>query len=153
MRNATPAQINYLRSLVNACEYPPLDYYSMSVAEASERINEFKQRLADSGASLRPARRQVQVTETGMYRTSDAEIYRVHESRQTGNLYAKHLVVGGDFEYEAGAIYKLAPSDKMTLEQAKAYGVETGQCCVCGAFLTDENSVAEGIGPVCATRF
>lgn len=153
MRNATSAQINYLRSLVNACEYPPLDYYSMSVAEASERINEFKERLEALGKSLRPARREVQVTDLGMYRTSDKEIYRVHQARGSGNLYAKHLLVGGGFEYEAGAIYKLAPSDKMTLEEAKAYGVETGQCCVCGAFLTDENSVAEGIGPVCKRSF
>lgn len=149
---ATSAQINYLRSLVRSCEYPPLDYESLSIQEASERINEFKELAASLGVS-RSARRQVQVTEVGMYRTEDQEIYRVQESRQTGNLYAKHLLVGGGFEYESGAIFNLKPSDKMTLEEAKAYGVATGQCCVCGAFLTDENSVREGIGPVCASRF
>lgn len=33
------------------------------------------------------------------------------------------------------------------------YGKELGACGVCGRELTDENSRAEGIGPVCAQRF
>ena len=33
------------------------------------------------------------------------------------------------------------------------YGQELGHCGVCGRELTDETSRAEGIGPVCATRF
>lgn len=33
-----------------------------------------------------------------------------------------------------------------------AYGRETGNCGVCGKVLTDESSIADGIGPVCKTR-
>lgn len=36
---------------------------------------------------------------------------------------------------------------------AKVYGLETGSCCCCGRELTDKNSIALGIGPICAERF
>jgi len=36
---------------------------------------------------------------------------------------------------------------------ARKYGKETGICCCCGKELTDPESVANGIGPVCATRW
>lgn len=36
---------------------------------------------------------------------------------------------------------------------AIAYGQETGVCCICNATLTNEASMAAGIGPVCAANF
>jgi hypothetical protein len=36
---------------------------------------------------------------------------------------------------------------------AEAYGIETGVCCVCNATLTNKESIARGIGPICASRF
>lgn len=36
---------------------------------------------------------------------------------------------------------------------AVEYGHRTGSCCVCGRTLTDPESVAAGIGPVCASKF
>lgn len=36
---------------------------------------------------------------------------------------------------------------------AIAYGKRWGKCSVCNRDLTDEASIAKGIGPVCATRF
>ena len=94
----------------------------------------------------------------GVYR-KDGVVFRVHRSRESGNLYAKRLeldLLSNDkprFVYSKGAITALAPTHRMSREDAKAFGVETGICCVCGAFLTDAKSVAEGIGPVCAKRF
>ena len=89
----------------------------------------------------------------GMYRKDDT-IYRVHESRETGNRYAKRMEYDlyadkPTFVYAKGAMGFLTIEDRMTLDEAKAWGVETGFCCVCGAFLTDAKSVANGIGPVC----
>lgn len=37
--------------------------------------------------------------------------------------------------------------------EAKAYGKATGICCCCGKELTDPNSIAAGIGPICATKW
>jgi len=103
------------------------------------------------------------VTEDGMYaRTVDGErvFYKVQIAKQSsGRLYAKVLVQdeyaasGWSFEYRKGAIYDLTPADKLSLEEAKQFGQLYGVCCVCAAELTDEQSIAEGIGPVCGKRW
>ena len=36
---------------------------------------------------------------------------------------------------------------------AEAYGQETGTCCICNATLTNKESIARGIGPICAEKF
>lgn len=36
---------------------------------------------------------------------------------------------------------------------ARAHGIQTGLCSCCGRTLTDPNSIARGIGPICAERF
>jgi Family of unknown function (DUF6011) len=107
---------------------------------------------------LAPAYNPDSALSCGMYRTPDGQIFRVHESKESGRLYAKVLVLSFDddkphFDYAKGAIYHLLPEHRMTLDEAKAWGCETGICCVCGAFLTDPKSVTEGIGPVCAKGF
>jgi hypothetical protein len=101
------------------------------------------------------------VIEEGMYQR-DGEIYRVKRSMTSGRLYAVRLrketattLKLGEklsFQYNSQYIRKLSPTDRMTLEQAKAAGVLMGCCCVCGATLTNETSVREGIGPVCGGR-
>lgn len=105
------------------------------------------------------------ITETGMY-TRDGIIFKVQATRDgSGRVYAKKLqecngaryadagdVVHFEFVYERGAIYALAPNDRMTESQAKEFGVRTGMCCVCAAPLKDAVSVARGIGPTCAKK-
>lgn len=144
---ATPRQSSFITSLVTERGYAdPIDFGTLTSAEASNLISQLL-----AMPKLVSANR---VTEQGVYRTPSGTIYRVQASRESVNLYAKRLnAVTAKFEYEAGALRNIKPADKMTLAEAKAFGVETGICCVCGAFLTDPNSVAEGIGPVCASRF
>lgn len=111
-----------------------------------------------------PAPVHVALTD-GMYRTPEGVIYKVQIAHHgSGNLYAKRMVpvenwdleIHGKrkagFQYEPGAIKKLRPEMKMTLEEAKAFGHLYGMCCVCGAILTDEYSIANGIGPVCGRK-
>lgn len=133
----------------------------------SERIHEFAGDLATltSGeastlittllASPRKAGGSFErVTEVGVYRNADGDIFRVQKSRETGNLYAKKLdILDGGFLYVQGAMRFIKPSDKMTLDEAKAFGVQFGICCWCGATLTDPVSVEQGIGPVCVKRW
>lgn len=78
-------------------------------------------------------------------------VYKVQIS-EAGRAYAKVLREKGGFEYDPTAIRNLALADKITLEQAQAYGVQFGICVVCGRYLSDEKSVALGIGPVCIKR-
>jgi hypothetical protein len=96
------------------------------------------------------------VVKDGMYR-KDGTIFKVQRAvNGSGNLYAKELVIDGPgdgrFEYAPGAIRRLSASDAMTVEEAAEFGRLYGVCCVCGRTLTDEQSIAAGIGPVCSGR-
>ena len=154
---ASERQVDYLTSLLN------------SRIVSSEVRSDIEGRISDGTLSNTTASTFIDILKAspiagagskfqlpvGMYRTSDGTIYRVHESRDSGRRYAKRMDYDlfsdkPRFVYEKGGISQLTLNDRMTLEQAKAWGVETGFCCVCGAFLTDEKSVANGIGPVCA---
>lgn len=88
-------------------------------------------------------------------------IFKVQRSPQTGRLYAKRLDGRGDaetgetswrFVYAPGALRDLSEDTLMTLEAAKEFGAHYGTCCVCARVLTNEKSIAEGIGPVCKSR-
>jgi hypothetical protein len=122
------------------------DEYSKHVAS--------KAQAAPAPKAWRPA---AKVEQDGMYQMPDGTIYKVQAAKVqgSGHLYAKRLVVEdgtGTFVYAPGAITRLDASMRMTLEQAKAYGKLYGVCCKCGSPLTDEVSIANGIGPVCAGK-
>lgn len=105
----------------------------------------------------------------GMH-TLDGQVYKVQVAvHGSGRPYAKRLVLDMDnisdvnqgaepvysarFEYAAGVIKRLSADTKMSLEAAKEFGVLYGTCCVCSRTLTNEASIAAGIGPVCAGKF
>lgn len=85
-------------------------------------------------------------------------MFKVQKARQGSRLLAKVLVLvdGEDprFEY-VGAASRFVPAGTvpMSLEEAKDFGRRTGVCCSCGATLTKEESIARGLGPVCAGKF
>jgi hypothetical protein len=137
---ASIKQVSFIKSLISERGYTqPVEFGTLTSSEASSLISNLLAMPTAGG-----------VEEQGMYRDGDA-IFRVQRSLESGNLYAKRLdVVEMKFIYEAGAIKTLRASHKMTLDEAKAFGVETGFCCVCARFLTDAKSVSAGIGPVCA---
>lgn len=95
--------------------------------------------------------------ESGIYQVGD-RIYKVYFNQGRTHMLAKLLVLGGEgekatWDYQGAAARFVKPEQKMTLEQAKKFGAIYGVCCNCGATLTDETSIEEGIGPVCAKRF
>lgn len=86
-------------------------------------------------------------------------IVAVHGS---GRKYAKVLSEQGTWEMASGAVAKLRPEMRMTLEQALkvAKHVATdvnsalyGRCFKCGRVLTNEDSIERFMGPVCAESF
>ena len=78
--------------------------------------------------------------------------YAVHGS---GRPYGKVLdTVSGGFNYLNGIVNNVRrEGTRLTLERAQELGHLYGMCIRCGATLTDEASIAAGIGPVCATKF
>lgn len=113
------------------------------------------------------ASRTPAVTEDGMYRTPDGQIYKVQVAiHGSGRLYAKKLVELAiprvlknnkirthGFEIEQGAIGRLTPTMKMTRAEAVEFGKLYGTCCRCGLALTDDESIDRGLGKVCYTKF
>jgi hypothetical protein len=93
----------------------------------------------------------------GLFIGTDGSTWKVQYARTgTGRLYAKRLdVETGTFEYTPGGITVLRRigSRPMTEEEASGYGMLYGRCVVCGRTLTDEGSIAAGIGPICAEKF
>jgi hypothetical protein len=150
------AQISFLQTLAeeNGEDVPAV----RTRQEASDEIGRLVQAREDrkTNGSV-PQIRTPRVTEDGMYRTSDGTIYKVQIAKNgSGRLYAKKLTEdegSWSFQFAAGAIVRLRPADKMTREQAQEFGRLYGVCCRCGADLTDEKSIAEGIGPICGDRF
>jgi hypothetical protein len=133
-----------------------------SVPEASSLIDDLllaEKEINEQKALNNVPPRTIGLGEDGMYRTPNGTIYKVQYAvHGSGNLYAKRLIppseFGGraEFDYERGAVNKLRPEWRMTLEQAKEFGALYGTCCVCRT-LTREESIEAGIGPICAGRF
>jgi hypothetical protein len=109
----------------------------------------------------------------GFYELPDGRIYKVVLAiHGSGELYAKQLIVheaaiwGEDedgakklispavieWDYSPGAMRDIRPEFKMNEEQARAYGALYGRCYECSTPLTNELSIALGIGPICGSR-
>jgi len=99
--------------------------------------------------------------EDGMYRRDDGTIFKLYHTVHGSNVQvAKELVILDpgppaivSFEYRGRKpLYGLKPSMRLTIEQAREFGALYGTCCICGRTLTNELSIALGIGPVCGNR-
>lgn len=107
--------------------------------------------LAAEAAQGRPA----PAAPEGIHRTADGQIWKVQVAvHGSGNPYAKRLTdpATATFEYAPGAISRLSEATLMTLDEAREYGHLYGMCIRCGRTLTDEDSIAYGVGPVCAQK-
>lgn len=94
----------------------------------------------------------LEITE-GFY-VNNIGIFKVQQALKSDNLYAKKFdPKTKKWEYFPGAVTKLRPETKMSMEQAADFGHLYGQCIVCSRRLTDEKSISKGIGPVCAGKF
>ena len=104
--------------------------------------------------------RKVYTTEdAGIYRgTQDERIYKMYKAINGDHMLLKVLEADkftkkGSFKYH-GAANKRGnqPLERLTLEEAKKFGAVYGVCAMCGRTLTDETSIANGIGPICAGK-
>lgn len=84
------------------------------------------------------------------------QVIKVQRARESGYLYTKVLTQGLDGKWTfvrlQGGLKLVGPRTKITLEDAKKYGKLYGTCCICGRTLTDETSISNGIGPICAEK-
>lgn len=165
---ATTRQQAFIRDLMVQAgasreEADAADFSNVSVGQASQMIETLKQTVRER----RNANGGGEPPEGIHFLPSEGErgtVLKVQRAvHGSGKLYAKRLVPpppggnarDGEWVYEGrnGAFRSLSEDTLMTLEDAQEYGHLYGVCCRCGALLTDEQSIADGIGPVCKTRF
>lgn len=158
-RLISPAQLGFLKKLLAERKHNyTLDLANLGdlpMRKASELISELKAApLAGTVDSVRKAQAE---PEEGLYQVGD-DVYKVQANRATGsgrNLYAKQMnLETGEFHYVGKKPFHLLTSDtKMSVEEAGRYGKLYGRCIRCGKELTDEFSIANGLGKICITKF
>lgn len=102
-----------------------------------------------------PAGRYAVETNEGAVNTlAFYKVDRPTEGRWAGYVFVKHIVSDGEQRLsQAAGKAILAKITEVGAEVASArYGHEIGECGVCGRTLTNDESRARGIGPVCAAK-
>jgi hypothetical protein len=152
---ATEKQINYLvKLLAEKIEDPAqalaaitwVQEHKLSKALASEKIKKYEKL-----PSVRKAFSSTPELEDGIYQVG-ADVFKVYRTRN-GHIATKHLTEDG-FEYTGQRPLKsIKPEHRMTKEKAAEYGALYNTCINCQRTLTDEVSIAQGFGPICAQYF
>jgi len=106
------------------------------------------------------------LAEEGVYVLEDGTIVKIKSNKTKTNCYANRWVkiggerltetgehVNGEWEYAPELRSDCTEDLRMTLDQAKEFGVLYGKCVKCGRHLSDAESVERAIGPVCARSF
>lgn len=168
VRMATSKQFEFIKSLIaskDTSQVEDLVQMGREAAMAGTMTAEQASKMIDM-LKAQPRKPEPSVElESGMYKVGET-IYKVYKTvHGSGKMCAKELVMvegwsfethgkqAAEFVYRGLATRFVKPENRMSLEQAKEFGVIYGVCCVCGATLTDETSIAAGIGPVCGKRF
>lgn len=165
LRPATPKQIRYARRLLAERDYrsplavpleqmkhgqiSPLIDALLAAPMAEEESDELPLGLVEAAA------KQQRVAQEGVYRLGDT-YYKVQLAvHGSGHPYVKRL----DEESQSwgmcrtkGMMARLTPDFLITAEEAKRFGDLYGCCIRCCRTLTDEQSIADGIGPICKEK-
>lgn len=152
-RMATEGQKRFIRSL-NAQSDNTLsedDINSITFAEVNDVLALLKRMAQAWREEGKSNPTKAQVTE-GAYWVN-GKIARVQKSKK-GYLYATLQTERGvnDFEYVRGLISKIRPEDMLTREEMQEFAAEFSQCGDCGRRLTNPESIAYGIGPICRNK-
>jgi hypothetical protein len=145
--SATEPQLRFLAKLLAERVAPEgTTTEGLSKRGATALIDVLKKAPRKPATSVTPA---APVTE-GFYLNGET-VYKVQRAvHGSGNLYAK--VFNPDtmkFTYATGGIHKLTAAMKLDDAQSVEFGALYGFCGRCGLPLTDDESIALGIGPVC----
>jgi hypothetical protein len=143
-------------------------------AEVSKRIDWIKGQpvVAQAPAASNGSSKRTEEPADGIYVNKDDDgnqvIFKVYKAvHGSGRQCVKrlehtvhpegHVLAGnpkGQFVYMGLAAKHLpAEARALTLEEAQKFGKIYGFCGRCGRTLTDDDSIAAGIGPVCAGRW
>ena len=82
----------------------------------------------------------------------EGKFYAVRIGKESGNAYSL-LWDGSEWVYARGIVNKLTPANRLSLDDARAFGVSFGQCVHCGRALKDAKSIEYGMGSTCRKKY
>lgn len=178
---ATDSQVSYLTSLIGTRVNPvviaqarfALASQALTKGMASNFIDKLKNSpvipAKAAVAQINDYKADLPMVSYGYYQLDGETLYCFDEFKQGGSTKIKFMkltktqaydyklgkyVPKGKWTY-AGSKYlakkMLAGQTKLTMDAVAKIGKQVGFCIRCGRTLTDPESVANGIGPVCAT--
>jgi len=171
---ATPSQVNYLKDLAKDRLVPEqhagrlaqlLSNHEVGVKHlerklASDTIDWLKKLPLRPAAKQQPAKQPLVM---GVYQ-HDGQLFVVKPRKDKTRLYAMRVVESAprltekgevvDFElvFAPGMMKALDLSERLTMLQAESLLIRFERCINCHRHLKAAKSVAEGIGPVCASK-
>jgi hypothetical protein len=92
-----------------------------------------------------------QAADEGVYRVG-SRIFRVVVKAQGSGRAVAEEMINGKYVYAKGWVFRLKPAQRVTLEDAVAWGLAEVRCIRCATVLTKPESKAAGIGPTCRTK-
>jgi len=128
---------------VRAAKSGEVDVTAIEALFATAKASGLK-RLAFVADGLRISPAPETGRNAGAYYVKDGDAYQ-------GKIAGGRFIASG--EADATTLPRLAEIAADPAGMARLYGKRTGICCCCGKELSDPVSVANGIGPVCATRW
>lgn len=155
-------QVDVARSMAAKCRARDAERAAKRVAEQAART---------SAVDLSPIQAMFEsAMESGLKKLAyRAEGLKLSPAKDTGKnpgaIYVKRLsdgqYLGKIVEKKFLAVRECTDGDKEHLqtiainpaEAARLWGRNTGECSCCGRELTDPNSIAAGIGPICAEKW
>lgn len=121
----------------------------ISARDASRVSLRSAQAKAPRAASQSPVQ---DITDGEAYRAADGRVFRAYRT-QAGHLCLKLWNVDtSSFEFFGGVKRAPAGLEQLSVEESREFGRATGTCIRCMRHLTDDESVRNGIGPICASR-
>lgn len=152
---ATLKQLNLIKSLIAQREVN--EFLQSKIEQARARAIEGVLSIGEASALIDLLMNAPMASLEGMHQLPTGEIYKVQRAvHGSGFPYAKLLTITDGtayFSIARGAMRFLSQATRMSTEQAAHFGHLYGICCNCGRTLTDEDSIARGIGPICAQNF
>jgi hypothetical protein len=146
-RPATERQIEFLANLLNerAHDLGDLDAATVSAARASELITA----LLDAPRAMVAAHG----VRTGFYAYTPDDGTTADHYRVTRDGRIRIWTAGGEYPYTGKGLNEALTWIKANpREAAELFGRLTETCGRCGRALSDDDSRARGLGPVCATK-
>lgn len=146
----TPAQEKFISTLLAERDLTDTKYAGFTEAPRMTRVQAHES--IDALLDL-PTLKVAERCGEGVY-FLNGRVFKVKVAvHGSGRLYAQELdPETGRWSRASGMVNALTEENRMTPEQAAEFGRLYGVCALCGRTLTDEESIARGIGPVCAGK-